>query len=131
MPDDIARITPARLINAFCVPAEAAGFPGAHGERPDTDGRTIARGFCGYNGRYGFDDGYDFLEQLPGWTPLPSKGDWPHVVYVRQTPDERDPKWTIAEYSEGTLTVWRFATRECADAFANDLPAAPHTTAEH
>jgi hypothetical protein len=64
-------------------------------------------GFVGYDGRFGFDDGYDFQATFVeyGFNPLPGYGDWPYWMFLSRT-DGRGT-W-IAEYIEGDfrLTLW-------------------------
>src|SRR5262245_15737006 len=92
-PDDAVQppIPPAQLAQAF-----ACGEPDA------IDGGRCWIGFCGYNGSFGFDDGYDFMSGLTrrGWRAIPEKGDWPYVVVVAW---HRDGEYALAQYCEADL----------------------------
>lgn len=117
-----APLTPRQLAERFTA-----------GEDPDGEGRTIARGFCGYSGSTGagFDDGYDFLGTLnalvpaprvgmqpaPLWRAISERGAWPYHVFATCGPHGDDPMWTIAEYIEGDLVVRRFASQADAERF--------------
>ena len=125
-------ITPAQLAASFCT-AAAQGLRADPGTTTNPEGIITSRGFCGYNGERsdnplvcGFDDGYDFMGNLQaaGWRALPSKGDWPYVVYLRWSATA-DTKEAIAEYCEGDLTVWQFESHQQAKTFYATLHACP------
>ena len=113
------RVTPANLIGRFCT------------DRGVTkNGDKIAIGHCGYMGgrgdgmAVGFDDGYDFMGYLDerGWKSLPEFGDWPYVVWLVWA---REGELALAQYCEGDLTVWNFASRAELAEFAKRITPAP------
>jgi hypothetical protein len=120
--DRRAVLPPAGLIERFALaPTEASdGSP---------EGTRTWRGFCGFDGRSGFDDGYAFMADLldRGWRPLPAKGDWPYLVYVTWVevlgPDLKT--YAIAEYCEGDLVVWLFPSRDAAKTYYASLRDCP------
>lgn len=122
-----ALVTPTRLVERFChepiVSAQGA---------PDETGVTGHRGFCGVTLLgprdpmiSGFDEGYDLLNYLSerGWRPLPSKGDWPYLVYLKWV--RSGEKVAIAEYCEGDLAVRVFDDPELAARHYAGLPDIP------
>lgn len=126
-----AQVSPQELIDHFCGDA-ATGLVADPGVS-EVDGVKKARGFCGYNGRRdsnrlltGFDDGYDWMEFLGerGWAALPAKGEWPYLVYMQFRPKESE-EVAIAEYCEGDLTIWMFATPDVAKRHYADLKDCP------
>ena len=125
-------VPPERLIEAFCTnQPHIASYVGDVGRTTVKERVTINRGFCGYNGARnddslvtGFDDGYDFMGYLQdrGWRPLPAKGDWPYVVYLRWVPRDGDgTSPAIVEYCEADFTIWTFATPGDAQAHYGTL----------
>jgi hypothetical protein len=114
---------PEALARLYCdgCPHELVADPG-RSERED--GTRVARGFCGFNGSFGYDDGYSFMGDLEarGWRPLPSKGDWPYLVYMAWV---QGGVIAIAEYCEADLTVWVFADQAAASAHLRTLRDCP------
>lgn len=109
-------VLPAQLVARFC--GEAARGIRADPGTSTEGGITTSRGFCGYIGGRGdgmvtgFDEGYDWMDYLfsRGWRPLAEKGDWPFRIYMLWR--HKGQKTVIAEYVEGDLTIWEFATPE-------------------
>jgi hypothetical protein len=108
-------VTPAQLVERFCDPTR----------RTVEEGVVIDRGFCGFDGSRGFDDGYDFMGYLDGrtgWRCLSEVGDWPHHFFATRHPSGDEARWTIIEYCEADLVVRRFDSQQRARAFYDTLP---------
>lgn len=108
-----APLPPQELIERFC----GDSAPGSRTGTAVKDGMTVSKGFCGFTGSSGYDDGYGFMGDLldRGWGELPGKGDWPYLVYLAWLPKGPEDKHAIAEYIEGDLTVWVFDSIEIAN----------------
>lgn len=109
-------LTPAQLVKRFCDESLGGDLVAWAGTRREGD-KTTSHGFAGFDGRQGYDDGYDFMGDLMerGWRALPDKGDWPLVVYIAYV--RKGGPFAIAEYCEGDLSVWEFETLEGTKAF--------------
>jgi hypothetical protein len=106
------RLTPKALIRAYSEP------------RPQFMWRTEARkhsqfyeGPCGFDGRRGYDDGYDWMEALEaaGWLTIGTLGEMPFSIYLNWPALPADPRHAIAHYSEGTLSLEIFHARALAE----------------
>lgn len=89
----------------------------------------VTKRFVGYDGRVGFDDGWEWQEarERQGWEVLSSwgllgwdLGSWPYLVYAIRTKGDR---FSLAEYSEADETRWSFATAEEREAFIDEVAA--------
>jgi hypothetical protein len=125
---------PSVLFERFCGD-EAAGLRADPGVVTEDRGGglswRVGRGWCGFNGHRspnrlltGFDDGYDFMGCLAehGWGDLPSRGDWPYIVYMVWT---KDGKPALCSYQEADFTCWEFDTAEQMREFISTLPECP------
>jgi hypothetical protein len=122
-------VTPEQLAERFGhAAAELVGDRRGH-YRDDEFRFDRWRGFCGYMGGrgdsliVGFDDGYSFMGYLEerGWRAIPSKGDWPYLVYLYWPGTDASPKPAIVEYCEADFSLWVFDDRDAMKALARTL----------
>jgi hypothetical protein len=123
--------SPKTLINRFCS-AEAADLTPKYGTIVTDEGILVGSGRCGFNGLRsdvglisGFEDGYDFMGQLNehGWRDLPSRGDWPYVVYMLWLKQAEPP--ALCCYCEADFNCWVFEDTEKLKRFVATLPECP------
>ena len=104
-------LTPQALIDTYCQPGMQSGWRSARRSRS-----IFNAGSCGYDGRRGFDDGYEWIAELAasGWRPLPALGDWPFIAYMLWRAWPSDPRWAVAHYCEGDLAIEVFDDKQAA-----------------
>jgi hypothetical protein len=110
-------LTPQVLIDTYCQPpADEESRTGAWRSEQRADSMFNA-GFCGFDGRQGFDEGHDWISELAesGWCPLPGLGEWPLVAFAFWPALPSDPRWAIAHYCEGDMAVEVFTDHHAAN----------------
>jgi hypothetical protein len=116
-PCDGGPLTPQVLIDTYCQPpADETSRIGSWRSEQRADSIFHA-GFCGFDGRQGFENGHDWISELAesGWRPLPELGEWPLVAFVFWPALPSDPRWAIAHYCEGDTAVEVFNDRHAAN----------------
>jgi hypothetical protein len=111
-PPEGGPLTPAVLIDTYCRPGMQSMWRTE--KRKDA---TFHAGFCGYDGRQGFDDGHEWIADLTesGWHPLHDLGEWPLMAFMFWPARPSDPRWAIAHYCEGDFAVEAFVDRDAAN----------------
>jgi len=108
---DGAPVTPQALIDLYCQRGMQSGW---RSERRESS--MFNAGFCGFDGRRGYDDGHGLIENLAagGWRPLPELGDWPLMVFLLWPARSSDARFAIAHYCEGDLAIEVFDGKHAA-----------------
>ena len=95
-------LTPKTLIDTYCQPGMQSGW-----KTHTREHSTFYAGFCGFDERKGYENGYVWIADLThsGWEPQHDIGHWPHTVYALWPALAADPRHAIAHYREGDMAV--------------------------
>jgi hypothetical protein len=95
-------LTPQALIDTYCQPGMESSW-----RTKETPQSKFHAGFCGYDGQRGFDDGYDWLNELEesGWHAEHLTGKWPYVAQMIWAALPADSRYAIAHYCEGDFAI--------------------------
>lgn len=104
-------LTPQALIDTYCQPGMQSSWT-----NKETEHSKFNAGFCGYDGRKGFDEGYSWLNELEesGWHAEHLTGSWPYVAQMIWAALPADPRCAIAHYCEGDFAVEIFDSLQAA-----------------
>lgn len=110
-------LTPKVLIDTYCQPPADEEHRISAWRSEQRADSVFNGGFCGFDGRQGFDDGHSWISELTesGWRPLPELGEWPHAAVAFWPALASDPRWAIAHYNAGEIAVEVFTDKQAAD----------------
>lgn len=100
------------LLAYYCKPTPRFQWT----EQTREDSRVYS-GPCGFDGRRGYDDGYDWMAALEaaGWRTIDTLGEMPFSIYFDWRALPADPRHAIAHYCEGDLSIEVFTDRAAAE----------------
>ena len=102
-------LTPRALIDTYCQPGMQSGW-----KTHPREHSTFHAGFCGFDERKGYENGYVWIADLThsGWEPQHDIGHWPYTAYALWPALAADPRHAIAYYCERDMAVEIFDSSE-------------------